>query len=345
MSDAAATRWKTFLDKVQARVGELEGEAQAGLEGLVETEVLDPAPLSSALSELKARFHGLTKKVDEAWEKTIEPMLEDAPESEWDALWRQGERLRRHIDRAFTQLEREALAHHARALHEKVKEEAEHAVACSSCGAPLSKRVRPRTVNVTCTHCQAVTTVRPGLATAMFFGGGALHALGVRAAAEQFDALSDAERRFTSYAHQLEEDADAFRAAHETAWRAWAEEKARWVPGTKPDAIAKDVEVKVGQATKHLEQEAHRRGVRSKAMALAARGDVAALVAFMQGDGADAYFSFDDLLECAAEHDVKPALEAALKAQFKAEAPDEPEREFIAEKRRDVLQTVRRRRR
>lgn len=344
MSSAAATRWKTFLDKVEARIGELETEARAGLEGLVQTEVLDPAPLSAALTELKARFHGLTKKVDDAWEKTIEPMLEDAPESEWDALWREGDRVRRSTDRAFTRLEREALAHHARALHEKVKEEAEHAVACTSCGAPLSKRIRPRTVNVTCTHCQAVTTVRPGLATAMFFGGGALHALGVLSAAEQFDALADAERRFTSFSHQLEEDADALRAAHETAWRAWAEEKARWVPGTKPEALEKDVEVKVGQATKQLEQEAHRRGVRSKAMSLATRGDLGALITFMQGDGADAYFTFDDLLECAAEHDAKPALEVALKAQFKAEAPDEPEREFIAEKRREVLQTVRRRR-
>lgn len=65
----------------------------------------------------------------------------------------------------------------------------------------------------------------------------------------------------------------------------------------------------------------------------------------MQADGTDAYLSFDDLLECAAEHDAKPALETALKAAFKAESPDTSEREFIAEKRADVLQTVRRRRR
>lgn len=342
---AAATRWKAFLEKVSARVGELEGEAREGLAGLVETEVLDPAPLSAALSELKARFFGLTKKVDDAWEKTIEPMLEGAAESEWDALWREGEALRRRIDATFAGLEREAQATHAKALYEKVKEESEHAVACTSCGAPLSKRVRPKTVNVTCTHCQAVTTVRPGLATAMFFGGGALHALGVFAAAEQFDALQQAERRFASFSHQLEEDAADYRKALEAAWTAWAQEKARWVPGTKPEAIAQDVQVKIGQATKQLEQEAHRRGVRSKALALATRGDVSRLLAFMQADGADAYFSFDDMLECAAEHDAKPALETALKAAFKAESPDEPEREFIAEKRRDVLQTVRRRKR
>ena len=343
MSAAAATRWKTFLEKVNARTAELEVEARDGLAGLVETEVLDPAPLSSALSELKARFFGLTKKVDDAWSNTIEPMLGESTEAEWDALSREGERLRRHIDATFEHLEREALATHAQALHRQVLTESEVTPACVSCGAPLSKRVRPKTVNVTCTHCQAVTTVRPGLATAMFFGGGALHALGVFAAEKEFDALAEAERRFSRCSHQTEEDVTAYRSALETAWTAWAEEKARWVPGTKPEAVAQDAQVKVSQTMKALEREASRRAVRSKALALAGTGDVGKLVSFMSSDGADGYFSLDDLLECAAEHDAKKALETTLRAAFQSERPDTSE--FIAEKRADVLQTVRRRRR
>lgn len=345
MSAAASTRWKAFLEKVSARTSELEGEARDGLAGLVETEVLDPAPLSAALSELKARFFGLTKKVDDAWSNTIEPMLGESTEAEWDALWREGEKLRRRIDATFEHLAREALATHAKALHRQVLEESAVVPACTSCGAPLSKRVRPKTVNVTCTHCQAVTTVRPGLATAMFFGGGALHALGVFAAQTEFDALAEAERTFNRFSHQTEEDLAAYRAAMETAWTAWATEKARWVPGTKPETITQDAQVKVSQATKMFEREASRRAVRSKAMALAAAGDVRALGSFMSGDGADGYFSVDDLLECAAEHDAKKALETALRAAFQTEQPDVSEREFIAEKRADVVQTVRRRRR
>jgi len=345
VSAAAATRWKTFLEKVTARTAEIEVEARDGLAGLVETEVLDPAPLASASSELKARFFGLTKKVDDAWSGTIEPMLGESTEAEWDALWREGEELRRRIDATFEHLEREALATHAKALHRQVLEESEVTQACSSCGAPLSKRVRPKTVNVTCTHCQSVTTVRPGLATAMFFGGGALHALGVFAAEKQFDALAEAERRFTQCSHQTEEDVATYRAALEQAWTAWATEKARWVPGTKPDAITHDAQVKVSQATKALKREAPRRAVRSSALALAAAGDVGALVSFMSSDAADGCFSVDDLLECAAEHDAKKALETALRAAFQSDTPDSSEREFIAEKRADVLQTVRRRRR
>lgn len=343
MSSAAAARWKTFLEKVASRVGELEVEARDGLAGLVETEVLDPAPLSGALSELKARFYGLTKKVDDAWSGTIEPMLENSTEAEWDTLWREGEALRRRIDQTFTHLEREALATQAKALHQLVKEESDKAVACTHCGAPLSKRIRPKTVNVTCTHCQSVTTVRPGLATAMFFGGGALHALGVFASEEAFDALEAAERKYTRYSHQLEEDLEAYRVALETAWTAWATEKARWVPGTKPEAIAQDASVKVSQVMKAHERESNRRAVRSQAMALAKAGNVAKLVAFLGKEGANAYFSPDDFLECAAEHGEKQALETGLKAAFKVEAPDTSEREWVDEKRSDVVRTIRRR--
>lgn len=346
MSQAAAQRWKTFLDKVSLRVDELEQEARAGLEGLVETEVLDSAPLSGALSELKARFFGLSKKVDEAWSNTIEPMLGDSSEAEWKALWRDGERLRRRVDSSFGHLEREALANHAKALHVKVQEEADVAVACTQCGAPLVKRIRPRPANVTCQHCRAVTTVRPGLATAMFFGGGALHALGVFGAEEAFIALEQAERAYAEWRHPLQEDLETYRAAVETAWRAWAEEKAKWVPGTKPETIEQDAAVKVSQNMKqHDEREAMRREVRSTAMALAKKRDVAGLVAHLQKAGKNAYFSPEDFLECAAEHEDAQALEAGLEAAFKLEQPSEPKGEWVKEKRDDVQTTVRRRRR
>ncbi len=78
-------------------------------------------------------------------------------------------------------------------------------------------------------------------------------------------------------------------------------------------------------------------------MALAKTGNVAKLVAFLGKEGANAYFSPDDFLECAAEHGEKQALETGLKAAFKVEGPDSSEREWIDEKRDDVLRTIRRR--
>jgi len=41
-------------------------------------------------------------------------------------------------------------------------------LSCTRCGAALPEpEVQHRTVNVDCTHCQAVNTVRPGPASAM----------------------------------------------------------------------------------------------------------------------------------------------------------------------------------
>lgn len=344
MSEAQA-RWSAFLAKVGTRVDELAAEARAGLHDLVATEVLDPAPLAAALSELSARFMGLTRKVDDAWEKTIEPMLTDAPEAEWNARWRDGEVLRRRIERSSRDLERWALATQARALHQLALDESKVEPACGSCRAPLPAKVRSRTVNVTCAHCRSVTTVRPGLATASFFGGGALHALGVEAAAEAFDALDEADRQLRSRAHSVEADVEAYRLALEHAWNEWARAKARFTPGVSADAVQAEVETKVSQAMASQATEAPRRAARTQALNLAESGNVKALVAWLQREGAKAYFSADDLLECAAEHDSARGLETALLACFAIEAPDTSQREFIAEKRADVLTTIRRRRR
>lgn len=342
---SASARWSAFLDKVTSRVTELETEARAGLEGLVETEVLDPVPLSQALSELRARFQGLTKKVDDAWEGTIEPLLADATEAEWNRLWQQGEVLRRRIEATADRLEVEANALHARALHRLVEEEATQPPACASCGAPLSSRVRPRAVNVTCAHCKSVTTVRPGVATAMFFGGGALHALGLAGAAEAFRALATEERRFTAFVHPTSEDLERYREALTTAWTAWAKAKRPWVPGATEAMAQQEAAVKVSQAITPIEQrESARRQARSDALRLARAGNVAGLVSFLRGAGAKQGLDAEAMLECAAEHQGQPALEAALKAAVRLEVPDDAGA-WVAEKRAEVLQTVRRRRR
>jgi hypothetical protein len=66
---AASERWSAFLAKVKARVDEILAEADPGFDELIATEVLDPVPLSSALSEFHARMLALEKKIDDSWEK------------------------------------------------------------------------------------------------------------------------------------------------------------------------------------------------------------------------------------------------------------------------------------
>lgn len=160
MSDAAQ-RWITFLGKVRARLGEILEEATAGLEDIIATEVIDPGPLSAAQNEVNARLFALCEKIGPARAK-LEAELPGHLEE-------QGRQLETDIRGAIEVLEAQTQQKYRARLTELAHAElAERKLACSKCGAPLPEpAVQHRVENVTCTHCRAVNTVRPGLAMAM----------------------------------------------------------------------------------------------------------------------------------------------------------------------------------
>jgi hypothetical protein len=157
----AAQRWSAFLGKVRTRLAEILEEANAGLEDIIATEVIDPGPLSAAQNEVKARLFGLREKIGPAWTK-----LEAELPSE---LEDQGRALESEIMQAIDVLEAQTQKKYRARLTELAHAElAERKLTCSKCGAPLPEPpVKHRVENVTCTHCQAINTVRPGLAMAM----------------------------------------------------------------------------------------------------------------------------------------------------------------------------------
>ncbi len=163
MSDAVQ-RWETFLGKVRARLAEILEEAHAGLDELVATEVIDPGPVAAAENEVKARLFALREKVGPAWTK-LEPELE----AHHGALEEKGRALQGEIMKAVEALEvRTRRSVRARLQVLAAEELATRALKCSKCGAALPEpAVKHRVENVTCPHCAAVNTVRPGLATAM----------------------------------------------------------------------------------------------------------------------------------------------------------------------------------
>lgn len=164
----AVERWTTFLAKVRARLHEILEEAHAGMDDIIATEVLDPGPISAAENEVKARLFNLREKISPAWAK-LEAELGD----ELAHLEAQGRQLESDILRAIEALERRTRAKVIERLEALAAEErATRTLKCAMCGGPLPEpAVQHRVENVTCTHCDAVNTVRPGLATAM------LHAL------------------------------------------------------------------------------------------------------------------------------------------------------------------------
>lgn len=159
---AGAQRWVTFLDKVHARLGEILEEADAGLAELIAIEVIDPGPVSAAQNEVKARLFALRDKIGPAWAK-LEHEVNPALEA-------QGRELEDQILEAAEQFEaRTQVKYRARLGELSAAELKDRKLACSKCAAPLPEpSVNHRVENVTCFHCHAINTVRPGLATAMF---------------------------------------------------------------------------------------------------------------------------------------------------------------------------------
>jgi hypothetical protein len=233
-----AQRWETFLAKVAARADEILAEAGPAFDELIATEVLDPTPLSSALTELHSRMLGLERKIDDAWEK-IDAELGD--EGGRDALIASGRAVRKAIARKskVMQVQKQARAAHAvwelaRAEMEQVKT----STRCTHCGAPMEPTVLHQASNVTCAHCKAVSVLRPGVATLYFFQGICLHALGEEAALDESARLEDAIETYQALRQKRQSDVEAWRDAHRRYWVAyargygahvpdWSEQKAR----------------------------------------------------------------------------------------------------------------------
>lgn len=154
-------RWTTFLGKVDTRLGEILEEAGAGLDDLIATEVIDPGPVAAATNEVKGRLFALRDKIDPARRK-LEAELSPQHEA-------QGRALETKILEAIEVFEAQTQVKYRARLTELAHAELqERKLVCSSCAAPLPEpAVQHRVENVTCTHCHAVNTVRPGLAMAM----------------------------------------------------------------------------------------------------------------------------------------------------------------------------------
>lgn len=160
MSDAAA-RWATFLGKVRTRLGEILEEANAGLDELISIEVIDPGPVAAAQNEVKARLFALREKIGPAWAK-LEAELPGELENQGRALETE---IMNALEVFETQTQTKYRARLSELAHAELKE---RKLSCSKCAAPLPEpAVKHRVENVTCTHCHAINTVRPGLAMAM----------------------------------------------------------------------------------------------------------------------------------------------------------------------------------
>jgi len=236
MSEAIRARWATFHAKVTARLDEVMAEATPGITELIETEALDPTPFATAMMELRTRLLGLGKKLEEGRAKLARDLPEDddAAEALRDELDAAQRAFDDRVEDTWEDFELEHSAALARRLEALAQAEARALAGgrpCASCSAPLVPPVTHQPSTVACPHCGTRNTVLPGAATAMFYGGNALHALADAAAAKEKRALRLAERRHRRLREPTAAQTEQLRAAAEAYWSRYLRAKGALTPG------------------------------------------------------------------------------------------------------------------
>lgn len=248
-----ATRWATFLDKVRARVREIDGEAKAAYADVNATDAVDGTALSGVSSALKARLLQLSAKVDDSW-STISDEIDKVDLDDARITGRfQGTQLKvkadfKHwLERETERMIMQGEADYARALYAVAVEETKVTVACQHCGAQLGKPMWHQAVNVTCPHCKAVSVVTPGTASVMFTGGAGAIFLAREAAWPQWCAMQDAEMQWNRLRHKTLDDLARWEGANRAYWQAFAEAMGRLHPGWTEKHVADEVTGKMSQ--------------------------------------------------------------------------------------------------
>ncbi len=248
-----ATRWTTFLDKVRARVKEIDGEAIAAYTEVLAVEAVDGTAVSGISSALKARLLALRAKVDESWGK-IDAELDKIDLDDARASGRfRGQMLtlkanfERELERETERMIMKGEADSGRALHAVALAEIAVAVPCQHCGAQLDRRNTAwhQAVNLTCPHCKAITTATPGTASQSFAMGAGAMFLAREAAWPEWCAMQDAEAQWHRLRHKTLDDVGRWEAANRTYWQAFANAMGRLHPGWTPQHVADEVNGKV----------------------------------------------------------------------------------------------------
>jgi hypothetical protein len=251
------TRWLTFVEKIRARVREIETEAVAAYREVIAIDVVDGTGVTGVSTALKSRLIALRQKVDDAWSKIDNEMdevdVDDDPNARYfRAAQHSGKAaLGRELERVTETIVAYGEAEAARALHVVAMQEAQAPLACANCGAQLKRPSWHETVNVTCTSCSAVTTATPGTAAMMFTQGCGAIALAFEAALPAWYARQDAEHVWHSLRHKTLDDLARWMDVNRAYHQAFAGAMARHHPGWTAQTIADEVRGKMSHLELH----------------------------------------------------------------------------------------------
>jgi len=250
-------RLVAFIEKVRARLREIDAEAQSAYREVIAVDVLDGAGVTGVSNVLNTRLIALGKKVDDAWSKISEEMDaidhdDEKPAAMFEA-WMNSQlgALRREVDRARETIVVRGEADAARKLQELAMAEANAPLFCGHCGNKLQRTTFAATTDIQCSKCQAVTTATAGTAGTMFAKGSGAIALAFEAALPMWYAKQDAEHLWHALRHKTLDDLARWEWANRQYWQAFAEMLGKSIPGWTAQTVEDEVRGKMSQFELH----------------------------------------------------------------------------------------------
>lgn len=245
-------KWEDFLSKIENRFNESLIQAEAALiENLTESDY-DLTPTLIAWQGMKSQIMGLADKVDETFEKKVEPKMLQYIES-WELIEesQKGDELREKI---FTHLER-----FQQVLEGKISIKFyNHAIQylntdfnCSQCNAQLEvKKDIFRSHYVSCEYCNTVNTFLPNKKIAQI--SWVVDNIARYKALIQWDEKQQHLNEYQKYradssGDELKKRIDAFKKREESErayWKVFLTERYQFLPQYE-DSFEHDLEVKM----------------------------------------------------------------------------------------------------
>lgn len=157
MSNEVMQRWQGFVSKITERLQLIMTESDAGFSGMLADPALDPIAFTNAMNAIEIRYKDLRTKLANTFSEQVavqlnvgmgparklledtETWMEDTFER-WKAAWG---------------------GKHVRAMWPRVSASMQKPVACTKCGAALTRTVMHQAESIPCKHCGAVNSVTP----------------------------------------------------------------------------------------------------------------------------------------------------------------------------------------
>jgi hypothetical protein len=158
-------RWRGFVDKIFARLQEIENESAQGLAGLRQSNPTDYMQYSTVFSGLDHRVSQLEDKLESTWDESVEPQFEQAEEGGARGLHDAGLDLkswaRIEIESHWTQFKATQAAEFYRGLEPTARAQIPRSVPCTQCATPVQTPDPFTMQSVSCPSCRAVNQIAP----------------------------------------------------------------------------------------------------------------------------------------------------------------------------------------